>query len=166
VRSLEILRLDSEHKNWLRDERLKSYADFFLAGEDVFHFLDSELPGAIRGDSKNQDAAKVRWRELSIQLRKTYNQFLLFGSDETRPLARELWRKAWYGGRDFFQDLSGDAQARDDLPGHIRETANSVGVMGDNLIEVCRREFQTRNDASSYQVTQQSAGIGGASSPT
>jgi hypothetical protein len=147
TRSLEILRLDSEHNKWLMDQRMHSYSDYLLVGEDVFHFFQSELPRITQADTQQRNKAEMRWRDLSIQLRKAYNEVLLFGSEETRPLARKLWRTAWHEGNDFFRDLADETIPREDLLKRMLDIANDSGDSGNRLIELFRREFQTRSDA-------------------
>ena len=44
---LESLRLSSERAKRLREERMKAYAGFSLAGEEVQQFIRSELPVLI-----------------------------------------------------------------------------------------------------------------------
>jgi hypothetical protein len=89
---MESLRLASEHAKWLRDERLRSYAGLSLAGEDVLQFIRSDLPMLIGpGGAGRREAAEVRWTELRAELRKAYNQVALFGTDDARAIARQVW---------------------------------------------------------------------------
>jgi hypothetical protein len=79
ARRLETVRLAAEHTKWLRDERMKAYAGFSLASEEVQHFLRFEVP------------ALSRWHELRAALRKAYNQVQLLGGDEPRAVALRVW---------------------------------------------------------------------------
>ncbi len=104
AREMESLRLAAEHAKWLRDKRLKSYAGLSLAGEDVLQFIRSELPMLTGpGGAGRREAAEARWTELRTELRKAYNQVALFGTDDARAIARQVWRISRNGGNDFLR---------------------------------------------------------------
>jgi hypothetical protein len=146
ARELESLRLASEHAKWLRDERLKSYAGLSLAGEEVLQFIRSEMPMLIGPDGGGRrEAAEVRWTELRTELRKAYNQVLLFGTDDARAIARQVWRISRNGGNDFLRDLASHPDNAAEHPGlslQIKDVASNLGTAGDRFLEACRRDLQ------------------------
>ena len=146
AREMESLRLASEHAKWLRDERLKSYAGLSLAAEEVLQFIRSEMPMLVGASSVGRrDATEVRWAELRTELRKSYNQVVLFGSDDVRAIARQVWRISRNGGNDFLRDLElhpGDAAGRPDLSEQIKDVASHLGTAGERFLEACRTDLQ------------------------
>lgn len=119
TRELESLRLASEHARRLRDERLKAYAGLSLAAEEVLQFIRSEMPALIGPDGAGRrHPMEVRWPGLRTELRKAYNQVALFGGEDARAVALQVWRVARNGGNDFLRDLesrSGNVSDRLDL---------------------------------------------------
>src|SRR5271165_4738964 len=147
TRELESLRLASEQAKWLRDQRVKAYADLSLAGEEVLQFIRSQMPMLTGPESAaRRDVTEVRWIELRTELRKAYNQIALFGADDARAAALRLWRTARNGGNDFLRQLGADAGATTDLPDpseKLKDLASSLGTLGDRFLEVCRGELQS-----------------------
>lgn len=147
TRELESLRLASEHAKWLRDQRVKAYADLSLASEEVLQFIRSQMPMLTGPESAaRRDVTEVRWIELRTELRKAYNQIALFGADDARAAALRLWRTARNGGNDFLRQLGADAGATTDLPDpseKLKDLASSLGTLGDRFLEVCRGELQS-----------------------
>ena len=139
ARELESVRLASEHAKWLRDERLKAYAGFSLAGEEVLQFLRSEML-ALAGSSSasTRKATEARWSELRTALRKAYNQVALFGAEEVRGVALQVWRIARNGGNDFLRDLGSTPEAAAEL----RDAVSRQGNAGDRFLDACRASLQ------------------------
>jgi len=151
ARELESVRLASEHARWLRDERVKVYAGFSLAGEEVLQFIRWELPTLIGvEDAARRDAMQVRWAELRTELRKAYNQVALFGADTARAAALGLWRTARNGGNNYLRQFeTGTAAATNlsDSSEKLKDLASSLGTLGDRFLEVCRGELQADRPA-------------------
>ena len=146
---LEVLRLAAEHQKWLRDERLRSYAEFVFVGEDVLQFIRSELPLLIASYPQHGAETKARWHELSIKLRKTYNRLLFFGTDNARNLARQLWRTTWHGGNDFLRDLETDhpnALRQGEPSEYLNDLVSQLEVTGNRFLDSCREEFHSGPD--------------------
>jgi len=145
-RELESVRVTSEHAKWLRDERLKAYAELSIAGEEVLQFIRSELPMLLEPNGAGQrQHAEAQWRMLRTALRKAYNQVALFGADNARAAALDLWRTARNAGNDFLRDLGASAEvsaAQPDLAEQIRSGASRVGTVGDRFLEACRKDLQ------------------------
>jgi hypothetical protein len=146
-RELETLRLATEHARWLRDERVKTYAAFSLAGEDALQFIRSEMP-QLAGSAYTASHGEIRkrWAELRIEMRKAYNQVALFGSDDAREAALKVWRAARNGGNDFLRQFEADVAAgisARDSPEQLRELVSSLGTLGDQFLKVCRNELQS-----------------------
>lgn len=125
---LESLRLAAEHTKWLRDERMKAYAAFSLASEEVQHFLRFEVPTA------------PRWNVLRADLRKAYNQVQLLGGDEPRAVALRVWLL----GRKSADDL---VHRRIDAPGEetadrVREVLADLGDETNAFLKACRTDLQ------------------------
>jgi hypothetical protein len=133
ARELESLRLVSERSKWLRDERMKAYAALSTAGEEILHFFRSELPAGPDGAS----AVAARWRSLRVELRKAYNQVALFGGDEARLAASELWRAARNGGNELVQVKAGAVTVE-----QLRAVTSPLGTIGDRFLEICREDLQ------------------------
>ena len=91
ARELESLHLASEQARWLRDERLKAYAEFSLAGEEVLQFFRSEMVAlAASKNAVKRRAVEARWVELRTALRKAYNLVELFEVAEVREIAQQV----------------------------------------------------------------------------
>jgi hypothetical protein len=147
TRELESLRLASERDKWLRDERVRAYAGLSTAGEEVVQFIRSELPMLVDStDAGQRDRAEARWSVLRTDLRKAYNQVALFGADDARAAALDLWRTARNVGNDFLRDLQANAACSDALPDlaeQIRSGASRVGTVGERFLEACRTDLQS-----------------------
>ncbi len=145
-RESESRRLAAEHSTWLRDQRVQAYAGLSLAGEEVLQFVRNDLPAlAVPGGHQGSAAAEARWRELRTDLRKAYNQVELFGTEETRTGALQIWRTARNGCNDFLRQLrvgapSGDAGS--DLLQQITAVAAELGTVGDRFLRACRKDLQ------------------------
>jgi hypothetical protein len=67
TREQESRRLATENNKWLRDQRVKAYADLSIAGEETLQFIRSELPNLIgMADPERLQAAENRWYERRI----------------------------------------------------------------------------------------------------
>jgi hypothetical protein len=145
-RESESRRLAAEHTAWLRDQRVKAYAGLSLAGEEVQQFIRYDLPPlAAPGGHQGVAAAETRWRELRTDLRKAYNQVELFGTEETRAGALQIWRTARNGGNNFLLQLSADPPSNgtgSDLREQITAVAAELGTVGDRFMQACRRNLQ------------------------
>jgi hypothetical protein len=146
AREMESLRLASEHAKWLRDERQKSYAGLSLASEDALQFIRAEMPMLIGPSGVDRrEATAARWIELRTELRKAYNQVALFGTDDARAVARQVWRISRSGGNDFLRDLESrpdNAANRLDLSEQLKDVASHLGTAGDRFLEACRTDLQ------------------------
>jgi hypothetical protein len=114
---LETLRLAAEHTKWLREERMRAYAVFSLAGEDVLLYLRDERPDA------------ARWPGLRADLRKAYNQVQLLGAEEPRMAALRMWRLA--------------AGAADTDAAAWAELRNRFGGESNEFLRACRADLQS-----------------------
>jgi hypothetical protein len=141
---LESLRLSAEHSRWLRDERVRAYAEFSLAGEEALQFMRSELPLlAEPAGAGGRADAEARWRELRTNLRKAYNQVLLFGGAEPREAALAIWRTARDNGNDFLADTAADTDTGN--AGHLEKLNQGrrrLGSAGNRFLEACRDDLQ------------------------
>lgn len=138
---LETLRLAAEHTKWLRDERMRAYAGFSLAGEEVLQFLRVELqPLLAPGGESHRAEVDARWQGLRTDLRKAYNQVSLFGAEEPRTVALRQWRIARNSGNDILRDLA--AGTDDDFAERIKAAASQLGTEGDNFLQACRADLQ------------------------
>ena len=143
ARRLETVRLAAEHTKWLRDERMKAYAGFSLAGEDVLQFLRAELPPLLEPDGPARHAVVAeQWRELRTAMRKAYNQVLLLGGEEPRTIALRNWRLARNGGNDLLEDIAGNNIASDELAGRVKEIGARLGTETNNFLQACRDDLQ------------------------
>jgi hypothetical protein len=138
---LESLRLTADHSKWLRDERMKAYAAFSLAGEEVLQFLRTDLP-VLLTDRTRHDATSARWRELRTDLRKAYNQVLLLGAEEPKTIGLREWRLARDSGNDLIRDVTEGDVTPDDLAARIKEIGSRLGTEGDNFLKACRADLQ------------------------
>lgn len=147
TRELEVLRLAAEHASWLRDERLKAYAQLSIAGEEALQFIRSELPLLATSSGREQwAAAESRWRELRTAFRKAYNQVAIFSTDEVRTAAYQMWLTAWHGGNDYLRDLAEaghDTEPATDWVVRAHDAAMQLGKAGDTFLECCRGEIAT-----------------------
>lgn len=138
---LETLRLAAEHTKWLRDERMRAYAGFSLAGEEVLQFLRVELQPLLAPAAESHRAeVEARWQGLRTDLRKTYNQVSLFGAEEPRTVALRLWRTARNSGNDILRDIA--AGTDDDFTERIKAAAARLGTEGDAFLQACRADLQ------------------------
>lgn len=129
---LETLRLSAEHTKWLRDERMRAYAAFSLAVEDVLQFLRAEeLPPA------------ARWPELRADLRKTYNQLLLLGAEEPREAGLRVWLLARNSVNDLFHDIPEGLIAMEAVAAAAREVGAELGRETNEFLRVCRVDLQS-----------------------
>lgn len=146
TRELETLRLAAEHTKWLRDERLKAYAAFSLAGEEILQFVRSDMSALIEpGNINRLEDIQIRWRELRTELRKAYNQVLLFGGDQARSVSHHLWRTARDGGNDFLSEIDDrprTSAAEAELTERIKTLTSRLGTAGERFLETCRRDLQ------------------------
>jgi cysteine sulfinate desulfinase/cysteine desulfurase-like protein len=130
---LEALRLGAEHTKWLRDERMRAYAGFAAAIEDVQQFMRSERPEA------------ARWHELRADLRKAYNHVLLLGAEEPRVAGQRVWRLAGSAGNDLVRDLAGqDFVLSQELSDRVRELRTHFGDESNHFLAACRADLQNR----------------------
>ncbi|WP_030664808.1 hypothetical protein [Streptomyces rimosus] len=146
TRDLESMRMGSEHAKWLREERVRAYADMSLAGEEVLQFIRTEMPLLIGSDDAGRRVdTEARWRALRTDLRKAYNQVALFGADHARAAALHMWRTARNGANDLLRDLDcpdNEALAAwPDFPERIREIAADLGSAGDRFLDACRKDL-------------------------
>lgn len=145
ARLLESLRLSAERVNWIRDERVKAYAALSLAGEEVQQFVRSELPALLGDDSaRRRESTQARWTELRTDLRKAYNQVALFGADEPRRTALQVWRLARNGCNDILRDLGQSAIGSGGAGGlneRLKDIASSLGTAGDQFLDSCRDDL-------------------------
>ena len=147
TRALESMRLASEHARWLRDERMKVYAEFSISGEEVMQLIRSELPILLGPEGVVlQDDMEARWHQLRTRLRKACNQVELFGTDAARAAALLSWRTARNGVNDLFHDLGNDLESssgsRSDMLERIRALASDFGTSGERFLEACRKDLQ------------------------
>jgi hypothetical protein len=146
AQSLESLRLASERLKWLRDERVKAYAALSTAAEEMLQFIRSDLPTLIERNTNREHAdAEARWRELRTDLRKAYNQVVLFGADDARATGLELWKTARNSGNDLLHDLGchPDNSARPfDMSEQIRVAGSRLGTVGERFLDACRTDLQ------------------------
>jgi len=146
ARALESMRLASEHAKWLRDERMKAYAEFSMAGEDVMQLIRSELPALLESDGVGQqDEVEARWHESRIRLRKACNQVELFGTDSARAAALLSWRTARDGVNDILHDLGNGvnpSSSTSDMSERVRAVASDFGTCGVRFLEMCRKDLQ------------------------
>jgi hypothetical protein len=144
--NLELIRHASGHANWLRDERVTAYSALSTQGEEVLQFIRSELPNLIEPDSVRQrEQADARWRVLRTELRKAYNQVVLFGDDDARAAGLELWRTARNTGNDLlhFPSASTEGTAgQPDLGQQIRAAGSHLGAVGERFLNACRADLQ------------------------
>jgi hypothetical protein len=126
---LESLRLAAEHTKWLRDERMKAYAAFSLAGEDMHRFLRA---GRL-------DAG--RWPEVRADLRKAYNQVQLLGAEEPRMAAVSMWRLAAATSNDQLVELASGEDAEEWVD-QVAELRNEFGDESNAFLQACRADLQ------------------------
>jgi hypothetical protein len=144
-RELESLRLKSDHERWLREERVRAYAALSTTGEEILHFVRSELPVFVEPGGGQREPAEARWRVLRTDLRKAYNQVALFGGEEVRVVAQDFWRTTRNAVNDIVRDVSpyaGGAAAPPDLVEQILSRASRIGTAGERLLDACRKDLQ------------------------
>jgi len=123
ARQLESLRLTGEHTKWLRDERMRVYAAFTLAVEEVLNFLRAE------------ELTQPRWHELRGDLRKAYNEVQLLGADEPRATAQRVWLLARNGVIDLLRAQGDQAEPADRLRAELGSETNT-------FLQSCRDDLQ------------------------
>ncbi|HET6501712.1 MAG TPA: hypothetical protein VFG87_13210 [Amycolatopsis sp.] len=148
---IESLKAATEEAKWLRDERVKAYAGLSIAGEEAFQFVRSEFADVVRSDNRDErDDIEARWRERRSELRKAYNQVALFGADEPRRHAKELWKATRNGVNDFLAGLdtsSGDSDAPVDHDGEMDEILTRIADASARFLDACRDDLQDRSPA-------------------
>ncbi|GII31162.1 hypothetical protein Pmi06nite_46040 [Planotetraspora mira] len=142
-RNLEAMRLNFEHAKWLRDERQKAYRNLSEAGEEVLQWF-RDLPTLVESrDSIPLHEALIRWNHLRAELRKAFNQVALFGTDEVRTAALDVWRTGRNGGNDFFRAWRGLDEPETSAPLEmLRTVASHLGTAGDTFLDACRKDLQ------------------------
>jgi hypothetical protein len=145
---IESLKAAADQAKWLRDERVKAYAGLSIAGEEAFQFVRSEFADVVRSDNRDErDDIEARWRERRSELRKAYNQVALFGADEPRRHAKELWKAARNGVNDFLagpNTSSRDSGAPVDHPAEMNKILTGIADASDRFLNACRDDLQDR----------------------
>jgi hypothetical protein len=129
----------TDRANWLRDERVKAYANLSTAGEEAFQLIRSEF-GKLSPISED---LQVRWRERRSELRKAYNQVELFGADEPRRRGKELWKAARGGVNTLLAELdAGEPEARQVRRESLDQVLTGLSEAGERFLEACRADVQ------------------------
>ncbi|WP_370971341.1 hypothetical protein [Amycolatopsis sp. cg9] len=126
----------ADHADWLRDERVKAYANLSTASEEAFQLVRSEFPKL----PENRAEIETRWRERRSELRKAHNQVALLGTEDPRRRGKELWKAARNGVNDVFAELDAGASAvpRESLD----RVLSGISDAGDRFLEACRADVQ------------------------
>ncbi|OLF13613.1 hypothetical protein [Actinophytocola xanthii] len=139
---LEALRLGAEHTRWLRDERVRAYAELSLAAEEVLQSMRFELPRLLEAeDAGGRAGTEVRWGQLRTDLRKAYNRVQLLGAESAREAAVTLWRTARDNGNDFLRDIAAGADHAAALE-RLGEGRKQLGAASNRFLEACREDLQ------------------------